>query len=95
MNYLKPIAMLTACVTVNLAVLVAAPPQNWPAFRGPAATGIAEGYTLPTVWNATANSPKSQGVLWRTPVPGLGLVLTFPQWVVRMLWPYVMLIAIG
>ena len=72
MNYLKPVAILTACVTVNLAVLAAESPQNWPAFRGPSATGITEGYPLPTVWNATANSPKSQGVLWRTSVPGLG-----------------------
>ena len=72
MNYLKPMAILTACVTVNLAVLAAESPQNWPAFRGPSATGITEGYPLPTVWNATANSPKSQGVLWRTSVPGLG-----------------------
>ena len=41
--------------------------QDWPQFRGPSATGVAEGKTTPTNWDAT----KSQNVLWKTPIPGL------------------------
>jgi outer membrane protein assembly factor BamB len=41
---------------------------NWPSFRGPNASGIAEGYPLPTAWDAAA----SQNILWKTPIPGLG-----------------------
>lgn len=46
-----------------------APKQtNWPAFRGPDARGIAEGFPTPTAWNVE----KSQNILWKTPIPGLG-----------------------
>ena len=40
---------------------------SWPSFRGPNASGIAEGQNLPDEWN-----PKTgQNILWRTPIPGL------------------------
>jgi outer membrane protein assembly factor BamB/protein tyrosine phosphatase (PTP) superfamily phosphohydrolase (DUF442 family) len=40
---------------------------SWPSFRGPNASGVAEGQNLPDEWN-----PKTgQNILWRTPVPGL------------------------
>ncbi|UCG60168.1 MAG: PQQ-binding-like beta-propeller repeat protein [Phycisphaerales bacterium] len=42
--------------------------QNWPSFRGPAATGVAEGYPLPVKWNAE----QSENIRWKTPIPGLG-----------------------
>ncbi len=41
---------------------------NWPSFRGPNASGIAEGYPLPSSWDAV----KSQNILWKTAIPGLG-----------------------
>jgi hypothetical protein len=41
--------------------------QDWPQFRGPAATGINEGQTTPTTWDAA----KSQNVRWKTAIPGL------------------------
>ena len=42
--------------------------QNWPQFRGPAASGVAaEAKTTPATWDAA----KSQNVVWKTPVPGL------------------------
>ena len=41
---------------------------NWPQFRGAGASGVAEGHVLPTTWNAE----KSEGVLWKSPVVGLG-----------------------
>jgi outer membrane protein assembly factor BamB len=40
---------------------------NWPSFRGPNASGIAEGQNLPDQWNAKTG----QNILWRTPIPGL------------------------
>ncbi|MET0624866.1 MAG: PQQ-binding-like beta-propeller repeat protein [Pyrinomonadaceae bacterium] len=41
--------------------------QNWPQFRGPQASGVAEGRKTPVKWDAT----KSAGVVWKTPIPGL------------------------
>jgi outer membrane protein assembly factor BamB len=40
--------------------------QNWPSFRGPGATGVAEG-KAPQTWDA----PKGVNVVWKTPIPGL------------------------
>ncbi len=42
---------------------------DWPSFRGPDASGVAEGYSLPTVWDID----KSANVRWKIPIPGLGL----------------------
>jgi outer membrane protein assembly factor BamB len=41
--------------------------QNWPSFRGPNASGVAEGTNPPTSWDIE----KSQNVLWKTSIPGL------------------------
>ncbi len=41
---------------------------NWPQFRGPNASGVAEGATLATKWDVT----KNEGILWKTATPGLG-----------------------
>jgi len=40
---------------------------NWPSFRGPHASGIAEKQGLPDTWNVKTG----EHVLWRTPIPGL------------------------
>src|SRR3712207_4542381 len=57
--------------TLSLACLclfaLSASAQNWPQFRGPGATGVAEGGAAPVKWDAT----KSDGVRWKTPIPGL------------------------
>ncbi|HEY2962575.1 MAG TPA: PQQ-binding-like beta-propeller repeat protein [Pyrinomonadaceae bacterium] len=45
----------------------AATTGSWPSFRGPNASGIAEGQNLPDEWNAKTG----QNILWRTPIPGL------------------------
>jgi len=39
---------------------------NWPVWRGPNGNGIAPDQTLPTTWSET------DGILWRTDVPGRG-----------------------
>jgi outer membrane protein assembly factor BamB len=41
---------------------------NWPQFRGPAATGIADGQHPPTTWDVKAGT----NVRWKTPIAGLG-----------------------
>ncbi len=42
--------------------------QNWPSFRGPGASGIADGQELPATWDVASG----RNVRWRTPIPGLG-----------------------
>jgi len=41
--------------------------QNWPSFRGPNASGVADGAKLPTSWDAG----NSRNILWKTAIPGL------------------------
>jgi outer membrane protein assembly factor BamB len=41
---------------------------NWPSFRGPHASGDADGQYPPATWDA----PKGINVRWKTPIPGLG-----------------------
>lgn len=56
-----------------LPALAAAPPvlNNWPAFRGRDAAGVADGAAAPTTWNADADHGPLRNVLWKTPLPGL------------------------
>jgi outer membrane protein assembly factor BamB len=42
---------------------VASRTNEWPQFRGPNGTGVAEGFTLPAQFSATQN------LVWKTPVP--------------------------
>ncbi len=42
--------------------------QNWPAFRGGSATGVADAAKLPTQWNAE----KGTNILWKQEIPGYG-----------------------
>jgi outer membrane protein assembly factor BamB len=43
-------------------------PTNWPSFRGPGATGVADGQFPPALWDAE----KGTNIRWKTPIPGLG-----------------------
>jgi outer membrane protein assembly factor BamB len=61
---MKSIVVITAAVALSAATLNA---DNWPSFRGPAASGVATGKPAPISWDVTAG----QGVKWRVPVPGL------------------------
>ena len=49
--------------------LPAAPPAkgSWPSFRGPQASGVADGQQLPERWDGKTG----ENILWRTPIPGL------------------------
>ncbi|PYP83129.1 MAG: pyrrolo-quinoline quinone [Blastocatellia bacterium AA13] len=52
---------------ISLALTRTSYAQNWPSFRGPSASGIAEGRPTPTKWDVE----KGENVLWKTPIPGL------------------------
>jgi len=53
----------------RLPSLPAAAPSSgsWPSFRGPEASGVADGQNLPDIWNVQDGT----NLLWRTPIPGL------------------------
>ena len=53
--------LLGTCVVVSLHA------QNWPSFRGPSASGVADEQSLPLHWNAE----NSAQILWKIPIPGL------------------------
>ena len=46
--------------------------QDWPAFRGLGGRGVAEGFKLPTNWNADPDAGELKNVKWQIDVPGLG-----------------------
>ena len=58
---------LTLAFIFIATTLTAAHAQNWPQFRGPGATGVAEGPARPVNFDAS----KSLNVRWKTPIPGL------------------------
>jgi outer membrane protein assembly factor BamB len=58
---------LTLSFALCMCLGAIAPAQNWPSFRGPNASGVADGQALPTVWDAE----KFANVIWKTPIPGL------------------------
>jgi outer membrane protein assembly factor BamB len=41
---------------------------NWPAFRGPGASGVGDGVAAPVEWDVDSG----EGVLWSAAIPGLG-----------------------
>jgi outer membrane protein assembly factor BamB len=43
-------------------------PLNWPSFRGPDASGVADGQNPPLTWDVA----NDVNVRWKTPIPGLG-----------------------
>ena len=63
---------LAICLCLGSITIAGAPDsgaQNWPSFRGPRASGVADGANPPTVWDAE----KSRNILWKTPLPGLAI----------------------
>jgi outer membrane protein assembly factor BamB len=55
------------CLGLTLLGAGEADAQNWPSFRGPHASGVADGQNLPGEWNAETGL----NVKWQTAVPGL------------------------
>ena len=61
---------LGAVAAVLLAAAAPAGAQQWPSFRGPQASGVAQGTaSVATSWNV----PDGSNVLWKTPIPGLAV----------------------
>jgi outer membrane protein assembly factor BamB len=58
---------LILSVLILCLVSLSARAQNWPQFRGPLASGVAEGQSAPVKWDGE----KSVGVRWKTEIPGL------------------------
>jgi outer membrane protein assembly factor BamB len=61
---MKRLFSLSLCIIACATIVFA---QNWPSFRGPGASGVTEGKSMPVKWDAE----KSINVLWKTPIPGL------------------------
>jgi outer membrane protein assembly factor BamB len=59
---------LVAALSLPAAGQKAPAGANWPSFRGPNASGVADGRPLPAEWDV----PASRNVRWKTPIPGLG-----------------------
>jgi len=70
----RSLTILCCCACLIVAAAPAARPQqaaerfDWPSFRGPSASGVADGQNPPTAWDAETG----HNVLWNTPIPGLG-----------------------
>src|SRR5215510_4284322 len=58
---------LTFLVLSFSILIISAPAQNWPQFRGPGASGVVEGQPAAQNWNAE----KAENLIWKTMVPGL------------------------
>ena len=58
---------LTSGARVSLPKTKTPSKGTWPSFRGPEASGIADGQNLPDRWDTKTG----ENILWRTPVPGL------------------------
>jgi outer membrane protein assembly factor BamB len=61
---------LLLCLVVSASLAARAPTEDgdWPAFRGPAARGLAGDVRLPVTWNVQTG----ENVRWKTEIPGLG-----------------------
>jgi len=62
------IQMLSILSTVFIMIPSLYAGQNWPSFRGPSASGVTEGYRTAVKWDVG----RSENVLWKTQIPGLG-----------------------
>ena len=61
MKRVLPLLLCWTCLATSVQA------QNWPSFRGPGASGVADDQNMPLHWNAENSSQ----VLWKTPIPGL------------------------
>ena len=64
----KKFATHALIVAACLCLVTESRAVNWPQFRGPGASGVADEKTLPTRWSLE----NGQNIRWQTPIPGLG-----------------------
>ena len=62
-----PVLLLLGLVVPPAIALDDPAATAWPSFRGPHASGVAEGHALPREWNVSSG----KGVRWSVPIPGL------------------------
>lgn len=72
MNLCRPLILLVVCVAFPLTAAGADDATDWPSFRGPRGSGVADGFPVLSEWNVDAAAGEIEGVLWQTRVPGLG-----------------------
>ena len=64
-------SLICALIMIAMIPLLAGEPENassnWPSFRGPFASGVADGQNLPDKWNIADGT----NVKWRAAIPGL------------------------
>lgn len=65
-RFTKPVVKPTAPAALGSGGPIV--PQNWPSFRGPDGTGVADGQQPPVTWNLKTG----ENVRWKTAIPGLG-----------------------
>ena len=58
--------IFVAVLTISLSGPLVSAVDQWPQFRGPQSTGVADDSALPETWSATRN------VVWKTGIPGSG-----------------------
>lgn len=68
----RDVLMMPALLALGRIRIPAAPAANWPAFRGPGGSGVGDGHPLAARWNADPNAGALSGIVWKTPIPGLG-----------------------
>ena len=64
---MKCVAAAVVASCLGGALMLAAAPVSWPGFRGPSASGVADGQRLPDTWDVKSG----QNVAWKVAVPGL------------------------
>src|SRR5580658_10224584 len=62
LRWLTRLLTATMLLTASIALFAA----DWPQFRGPGSTGVADDPALPDKWSQTEN------VAWKTAIPGVG-----------------------
>lgn len=63
----KAFAMYAGATVLGAAGVTLAGTDDWPSFRGPGASGVAEGAATVTTWNIDTG----ENILWKTSIPGL------------------------
>lgn len=64
-----PALLLTLILSSGALSSGVAAEGHWPSFRGPGASGLAEGHQTATTWNVESG----ENIAWKTAIPGLGL----------------------
>lgn len=71
MRYFSRALQLTLMILLPMTAATSEEIQNWPSFRGEGGRGLADDTPLRTSWNADPAAGDIEGILWKTPVPGI------------------------